>query len=96
LTVHDDGIAVDDDLEVAAEHEDRNMDCCWICDGMNRVGQALKLVAMASQLDTRIVRMRGASWEIQVNGGESVGGKGPKTHLARLSTDRSSPMVDGI
>jgi hypothetical protein len=32
----------------------------------------------------------------KVNDGESVGGKQTRTCLERLSTDRSSPMVDGI
>ena len=46
--MHDDDIAVDDDLEVAGEYEDRNRKCCWISDGMNRIAQALTGAVMVS------------------------------------------------
>ena len=43
----------------------------------------------------RIVRMRHARYETKLTV-VSVGGKETRTCLERLSTDRSSPMVDGI
>ena len=65
MTVHDDDIAVDGDLEVAGEHEDRNRNCCWRCDGMNRIVRALKVLVMANHWDIRIARRR-ARWETRV------------------------------
>ena len=97
MTVHDDDIAVDDDLEVAGEREDRNRNCCcWICDGMNKIVRALKVLVMASRWDIRTARRRRARWETQVNGLQGRERKQTKMYLARLSTERSSPMVDGI
>ena len=66
MTVHDGDIAVDGDLEVAGEREDRNRSCCWIFDDMNRIVRALKVLVMANRWDIRIARRRRARWETQV------------------------------
>jgi hypothetical protein len=95
LTIHDDGIVVDEDLEVAGGHEDHNRNYCCGLGGMNRICRTPKVPVMVGRWDMRTAR-RHACWEAEST---KLGGRGMKqteTYLARLSTDRSSPTVEGI